>query len=89
MTDIEIIKEMEKILKKPLLPLEPGDIHEWGKNGYSLDEMGAVTGLNLSSLAIKPVLKYVDRLRRATQLNLYDCQLEQGDTGFLRGTGAI
>jgi hypothetical protein len=26
MTDIEIIKKIEKILKEPLLPLEPGDI---------------------------------------------------------------
>ncbi|MCX6579598.1 MAG: leucine-rich repeat domain-containing protein [Candidatus Aminicenantes bacterium] len=85
MADIEIIKEMEKILKVLLLPLKSGDISRSGKLGYSLDEMGAVTGLNLYSLAIKPVLKYVDRLRRATRLNLWGCKLEQGDIGFLRG----
>jgi len=90
MTDIEIIKKMEKILNEPLSPLEPGDIdREVGERGYSLDEMGAVTGLNLYSLAIKPVLKYVGRLRRATQLNLCDCKLEQGDIAFLRGRGDL
>jgi len=89
MTDIEIIKEMEKILKKPLSPLEPSDIHMGGKNGYSLDAMGAITGLRLDSLAIKPVLEYVDRLRRVTQLNLYNCQFEQGDIFFLRGRGDL
>jgi len=92
MTDIEIIRTMEKILQVPLPRLEPGDIEKyyWNKKpGYSLDSTGAVAGLRLESLFIKPVLEYVNRLRRVTGLSIYGCQLEQGDIDFLCGRGDL
>jgi len=53
MTDIEIIRAMEKILQVPLPRLEPGYIEKYFryiKRGYSLDSTGAVAGLRLEYL---------------------------------------
>jgi hypothetical protein len=95
MTGIEIIRAMEKILDVPLPRLEPGDIgkkrkyYRDFKRGYSLDSTGAVAGLRLEYLFIKPVLGYVDRLRRVTGLSIEGCRLEPGDIDFLRGRGDL
>ncbi|MCX6580719.1 MAG: GTP-binding protein [Candidatus Aminicenantes bacterium] len=93
MTDIEIIKEMEKILKVPLLRLDPAEVYTeseyfWGiKRGYTLDGTGAVTGLRLKSLLIEPVLYYIGQLRWVTKLNVESCDLDQ--SYFLRGRGNL
>jgi len=89
MTDMEIIQAIAKALKIKLerrVPGEIGDIlWEIGKPGYCLDDTGAVTGLRLNRLAIKPAVEYMARLKRLTHLNLYSCQLASGDLDFLAG----
>jgi len=88
MTDIEIIKAIEKVLKEKLARRDPGDIEDIlrrGKPAYCLDETGAVIGLNLAGRSIKPAVPYLARLTHLTHLSLNGCKLKRGDLDFLAG----
>ena len=90
MTDIEIIQQMEKILRIPLVKLEPGAIEKRAttysdiKRGYAMDDTGVVTGLRLEGLYIKPVLELLSRLHGINRLHLESCWLKQSDIHFLQ-----
>ena len=90
MTDFEIIHKMMTILRVHLVKLKPGDIEKREKSyadiklGYSLDDTGAVTGLRLVDIVIRPVLEIIGRLQKVTRLNMASCRLEQNDILFLR-----
>ena len=65
MTDLDIIKEIEKELNVELNKL---DKITWGNKGYTLNQKGRVNGLSLSDCEIKSLNRIISPLKELTNL---------------------
>jgi len=75
MTDLDIIKQIEKELN---IKLEKLDEIEFSSKGYTLNQNGQVTGLGLYECEIKNLNRIISLLKalsNLTELNLWDNQL--------------
>jgi hypothetical protein len=75
MTDLEIIKRIEKELK---IKLEKVDIITWTNKGYTLNQNGSVTGLSFSECKIvnlDQITYLLEDLMDLSQLSVNNCQL--------------
>jgi len=71
MTDLDIVKNIEKELNVKLEKLDK--IEWWGRNGYTLNQNGQVTGLVLHSCEIKNlnrIISLLKELKNLTKLSL-------------------
>ena len=65
MTDLDIIKQIEKQLN---VKLEKLDKIEFGSKGYALNQNGQVTGLGLHKCDIKNLNRIISPLKALTNL---------------------
>jgi len=67
MTDLERLKILEKEIGQPLEQVEE---IEWGTKGYTLNEVGEVTGLGLWNMYLKEVPKSLEAFKKLEHFSL-------------------
>ena len=78
MSDLEVLKEIEKIIGKELKPCPDNiNIMDWGaKNCYLLNDYQQIIGLNLRNNQLSDI-SVLKELKKLIQLNLSDNKLNE------------
>ncbi|MCP4213320.1 MAG: hypothetical protein GY765_01630, partial [bacterium] len=93
--DLEIIRQMEKILRVPLKPMgleeieERFKIHGDIKRGYALDDSGRVSGLRVQYLNVTGILLLLPRLEYLRKLDIAACRLDNTFAAIFRQYGKL
>jgi predicted ATP-binding protein involved in virulence len=82
-TDLELIEQFQKEIGKKLERLEFEGFMKERIPGFSVDEKGNVTGLNLYKIDLRPFSKSISKFTNLRKLNLLETQLS--DISFLEG----
>ncbi len=77
MSDLDIIKQLEREIRGELPKIEFDSIMMVFKNGYSLDEEGRVIGLNLDKMQLSKLPQSLFKLTNLKALSLFDNNIKE------------